>query len=114
LLFVHAFTAAAIAFLPISLSHLLFGIVALKQSVVVVAQASTLLPSSLAAWLPGASEKAAGLLSALDFFKLWSAALLGLGIAAGTKMRRAAALGCGFFLYAVVAALAAAAPGLVS
>jgi hypothetical protein len=114
LLFAHAFTTAVIAFAPIAVFHLLFGVVALKQSVVVVEQAATLLPSSLAAWMPGTAPKVARALGEVDFFNLWAAALLGLGFAAGVKWRAPKGLLVGLFLYALIAAVAVAAPGLAS
>jgi hypothetical protein len=114
LLFAHAFTTAAVAFLPIAVFHLLFGVVALKQSVVVVAQAATLLPSSLAAWMPSAAPKVARALGAVDFFNLWAAALMGLGFAAGVKWRAPKGLLVGLMLYAMIAAVTIAAPGLSS
>jgi hypothetical protein len=112
LLFAHAFTVAAVAFLPIAVFHLLFGLVALKQGAVVASQAASLLPSSLAALQPDAAPKLSRALATVDFFNLWAAALLGLGFAAGTKCSLGRGLALGLFLYLLVAALTVAAPGL--
>jgi hypothetical protein len=82
--------------------------------VLVVSQAATLLPSSLAAWAPLGNAKLAGLLGAVDFFNVWAAALLGLGFAKGVQWSAPKGLAVGLFLYVMVAAVAVAAPGLAS
>lgn len=112
LLFVHAFTVAAVAFLPIAVFHVLFGIVALKQPVVSAAMASQLLPSSLSAVVTGGGPKVARVLAQVDFFNLWAAALVGLGLAAGTKMRAWRGVGLGLFLYVMLSAVQVGLPGL--
>ncbi|MBK7858765.1 MAG: YIP1 family protein [Archangiaceae bacterium] len=113
LLFSQAFTIAAVAFLPIAVFHLLFGLVALKQAVVTVAMAKELVPSSLSFLAPPGAMKVARGLSQLDFFNLWSAMLLGLGLAAGTRLSRPRGLGLGLLLYAMLSAVQVGLPGLV-
>ncbi len=76
LLFAHAFTAAAIAFLPIALFHRCSsGSSRSSRTSSSITQAAQLLPSSLAAWMPAAGPKVARALAAIDFFNLWAAAL---------------------------------------
>ena len=107
------FTAAAVAMLPIALYHLLFAVVAFHQLGVTLAQAKTLVPSSLLALSPDAAPKLARFLGAVDFFSLWSAALLGLGFAQAAEMKKGRALVVGFVLYAMYAAVfLVALPGL--
>lgn len=112
LLFAHAFTGAAVAFLPIAVFHLLYGLVALKQPVVSAGMAPQLLPSSLAVLAP-AGKLAAKVLGQLDFFNLWAAALLGLGLSAGTKLRAWRGVGLGLFLYVMLSAVQLGLPGLM-
>lgn len=114
LLFAHAFTVATVAFLPVAIFHVVFGVVALKQSVLVVSQAATLLPSSLAAWAPQGAPNLGRVLGAIDFFNVWAAVLLGLGFAKGVQWSAPKGLAVGLFLYVMVAAVSVAAPGLAS
>lgn len=99
--FEKCFSAAAIAVLPIALYHLIFGLSALRQSAVVEAQVHTLVPSSLALAFPKVAPTAQRLLAALDFFNFWSVAMLGLGFAAASGMRRQRALLLSLGLYAM-------------
>jgi hypothetical protein len=82
---------AAIAMMPIALYHLLFAGCVFAQHSMTVARVQTLLPSHLGL-LEGLSPKVKTLLSAVDFFKLWSVGLLGLGFSSATGMRRGRAL----------------------
>jgi hypothetical protein len=91
---------AAIAMLPIALYHLIFAVCAVAQHSMTEAQVATLVPSSLAA-LQGLSPKAQSALRAVDFFNLWSVALMGLGFASATGMRRSRALLLVLVLYAM-------------
>jgi Yip1 domain len=84
-------TVASIAMLPIALYHLIFAFCAAAQYSMTEARVESLVPSSLAV-LDGLSPKVEKLLRAVDFFKLWSVGLLGLGFASATGMRRSRAL----------------------
>jgi len=93
-------SVAAIAMLPIALYHLIFTVCAVAQHSMTEEQVATLVPSSLAA-LRGLSPKLHPALAALDFFNLWSVALMGLGFSAATGMRRGRALLLVVVLYAM-------------
>jgi hypothetical protein len=99
--FARCFTAGALAFLPLSVGQLLLALVTLRQASVNDRQMATLLPSNLAAVLPPLGPGMAHLATALDFFSLWSAALLGLGFAAASGMSRPRGVLVGFVLYAM-------------
>ncbi len=99
--FARCFTAAAVGTLPIALYHLLLALVAIRQLGVTQGQLATLLPSSLLALSPQAGPKLARLLSAVDFFNLWSAAMVGVGFAAASGLRKSRGLGFGLALYAM-------------
>lgn len=91
---------AAISMLPIALYHLVFAVCAVAQHTMTEAQVATLVPSNLAV-LQGLTPKAHPALAALDFFNLWSVALMGLGFASATGMRRSRALLLAVLLYAM-------------
>jgi hypothetical protein len=111
--FVKCFSAAALAMLPVALLHVILGVSFLRQPALTDAQAQHLVPSSLAWFVPRAPLAAQRLLASLDFFKLWSAALLGLGFSAASGMRRSRALLLGFALYAMyVGAFSVGIPGM--
>lgn len=95
------FSAAAIAFLPIALYHLLYALAALRHPELTESQWSSLLPSSLAAIRPEAPPKLARALGAVDFFNLWSVLLLGLGFSAASGMRKTRAVALAVVLYAM-------------
>ncbi|MBI3184882.1 MAG: YIP1 family protein [Myxococcales bacterium] len=97
------FTAAAVAMLPVALYHFLLTAAALRQVGVTDSQLGALIPASLAAVAPAAGQKLSWVLSAADFFNLWSAALLGLGFASAAGIGRGRGLLFGFSLYAVYA-----------
>jgi len=101
--FARCFTTSALAFLPLSVGKLCLALVTLGQSSVNERQMATLLPSSLAAVMPALSPVAARAASALDFFALWSAALLGLGFSAASGLSRPRGLLVGLALYALYA-----------
>ena len=113
LLFAHAFTVAAVAFLPIAVFHVIYGFVALKQPVVSAGMAAKLLPSSLAVLAPPNAAQVQKVLAQLDFFNLWSAALVGLGRSAGTRLKAWRGVGLGLFLYVLLSALLVGLPGLM-
>jgi hypothetical protein len=108
-----AFTVAAVGLLPIALYHLVFGVALWQQDFVTVRSAEALVPSSLAylAKAPGAAKRALG---AVDFFQLWSAVLIGLGLAKamGIKAWKGVALGLGLYVL-FAAAFVVGLPGLV-
>jgi Yip1 domain len=107
-----AFTVASVALLPIALYHLVFGVAVWQQDFVTVRSAEALVPSSLAflARAPGALKRAYG---AVDFFQLWSAVLVGLGMAKamGIKAWKGLTLGLGLYLL-FAAAFLVGLPGL--
>ncbi|MCY1077618.1 YIP1 family protein [Archangium lansingense] len=84
-------SAAALAMLPIALYHLVFTVCALAQHSLTEAGAQDLVPSSLAA-LGGLSPNAAKVLRGVDFFNLWSVALMGLGFSSATGMSKGRAV----------------------
>jgi len=92
------FTAAAVGMLPIALSKLLYGLVALVQSSLSEDRAATLAPSSLAI-LHVHSPKLMRILSGIDFFHIWAALLIGIGFAAVVGMRRRQGLLVGASLF---------------
>ncbi len=97
--FAKCFSVAALSMLPIAMLHFILGASYLRQPALADAQAQTLVPSNLAFFLPRVSGAVGSLLASVDFFKLWSAALLGLGFGAASGMRRERALLLGFALY---------------
>ncbi len=99
--FEKCFSAAALAMLPIALFHLILGASMLRQPALTEAQLAQLVPSNLLAVAPRAPVAMQRLFAAVDFFKLWTAGLLGLGFAAASGMRRARAVLLGFTLYAM-------------
>lgn len=110
--FASAFTVVALSTLPIALFQLIFAVAIVQQDFVTVKSAEQLVPSSLAflAEAPGALQRAWG---AVDFFKLWSAVLLGLGFARATGVRWWRGIVLGLFLYVCFAAvLLVGLPGL--
>lgn len=112
--FEKCFSAAAIATLPIALYHLIFGFSALRQPALTEMQLDTLVPSSLAVAFPKVAPAVRRVLGALDFFNLWSVAMLGLGFAAASGMRRGRALLLGLGLYAMYVGLVVIAlPGMM-
>lgn len=97
--FAQLFTVVAVAFLPIAVANVIFGICALAQFSIPLEAAQTLLPSSLAAVVHGAGPKVSRLLSGVDFFNLWSVGLLGLGYAEASGMKKGRALVFAVVLY---------------
>lgn len=97
--FAGCFTAAAVAMLPVAVFHLILAAAAFRQVALVDSQLGTLVPSSLSALFPQVGPRVARCLSALDFFNLWSAVLLGIGYSAASGMRRGRAVLFGLVLY---------------
>lgn len=96
--FASLFSVAVLALLPLALRDLIFTVCALAQHSLTEQRAAELVPSSLAV-LEGLSPKLKRALAAVDFFRLWSAALLGLGFSAATGLRRGRALLLAAVLY---------------
>jgi len=94
-----SFTTVSLALLPTAAYHLLVGVVALSSTVVVEPDASKVVPSHLGQFIDGLSPALVRLASVVDFFNLWAVALLGLGYAAATGMRRGRALLFALVLY---------------
>jgi hypothetical protein len=101
--FARCFTAGALAFLPLSVGQLALALVTFRQNSVSDRQMAVLLPSSLAAVWPWLSPAAARAASAVDFFTLWSVALLGLGFSAAAGLPRTRGVLVGLVLYAMYA-----------
>lgn len=99
-------SVAAIALLPFGIHALLSAVVALKQDVIAPNQVGRLMVTSLQPLFKHGNV--------FDFFNLWSAALLGLGIAAATKVKPWRGLLDGLLLYALfAAAVLVGLPGLM-
>ena len=92
-------STVAVAMLPIAVSKVAFGVVALFQLSLTPMQLPMLLPSSLAVLAHG-SPKLLHALSGIDFFSLWATVLLGLGFAKASGLSRTRALIFAFVLYA--------------
>lgn len=101
--FAHAFSAVTLALLPIALYRFLFGAVALSSQSLTEAQIPKLVPSHLGVWLTGLTPEMSRLASTVDFFNLWSAVLLGIGISAATGMRRWSGIVFALVLYVAFA-----------
>ena len=108
------FTVLTLALLPVAVFHLVLGVCELWQLTLTPEQVATLVPSNLSVLLHPASRKLGRLLLAVDFFGLWSAGLLGLGLAALTGMPRVRALVLGLSFYLTyVAVFVLGIPGLM-
>lgn len=96
-------TAASLAMLPVAVFYLLSAVVAFRQDVIAPNQAGKLMVTSLAPFFEGPPGRGR-ILGAIDFFNLWSAGLLGLGIAAATKVKPWRGVLDGLILYVLFAA----------
>jgi hypothetical protein len=101
--FAACFTVGAVAMLPLSIFHLVAGVVAWRQDLIVPAKVGELLSTSLAS-LAQAGPGAMRALGAVDFFNLWVALLLGVGFATAAKLSAWRGAGLGVLLYALFAA----------
>ncbi len=99
------FTAVSVAMLPIALAYLVSAFSALRQDVLAPQQSGQLLVTSLAQLLHPASPVAQKLLSLVELFKLWTVALLGLGLAEATKMHKGKGLALALTLYLLFSGL---------
>lgn len=94
------FAAVSVGSLPLALGQLGLGIALLRQPRLSMKQIQELLPRDLGAFVD-VPARFVGVAQAVDFFTLWSVALVGLGFAAATQMRRWRALLLVGFLYAL-------------
>jgi hypothetical protein len=121
--FAKLFTVVALAMLPVALSQGVLLASALNQPSLSPKMVATLVPSSLVPeggdgappsggfFKPQALQKLLGL---VDFFHLWSALLLGLGLSSAAKVNRAIGVPSGAALYfLVMAVVTAGIPGLM-
>ncbi|HET9157944.1 MAG TPA: YIP1 family protein [Myxococcaceae bacterium] len=109
------FSASAVGMLPVALQKALWGVVALWQLGINEERARHLLPSSVGAWVHVGGPKLAGLLDSLDLFTLAAAALIGIGFAAATGMRKRSGLMLGLVLFvAYVGVFGIGIPGMVA
>lgn len=99
--FSKVFTAASLAMLPAAVGALVLAGCALAQPSITELPPTSLVPSSLAAFIHPASTKVGSVLKALDFFNLWGAVVLGLGFSQASDMRRGRAVLLGVVLYAM-------------
>ncbi|HZI14122.1 MAG TPA: YIP1 family protein [Myxococcus sp.] len=96
-------SAAAVSLLPVALYNAIFAVCAAAQHTLTAERAGRLVPSHLGAVLEGLSPKMMRVATAVDFFSLWGAVLLGLGFAAATGMPRGRAVVLGLVMYAMYA-----------
>lgn len=117
-----AFTAVAVAALPLAVLALLRAGAAWRQVELSSPSVAALVPSHLGALLSGAPSAGPSgggpglgrLFEAIDIFKVWSGMLLGLGFAAGAGVSRRRGLAMGFVYFAVYVGLfAVGLPGVM-
>lgn len=105
------FTVAAHALVPQALHSLLIAPAAIAHAPVTPGQLAELLPSSLAAALPGSlPPPVLAVASALDLFTLWSVVLLGTGMARASGASRLRAFAVVVILFLAYVALFKVAP----
>lgn len=103
-LFADLFTVAAITMLPVAVFHSIELVSALRLELITPRVAETLVPSSLAAFFTQAPPGLSRVYKAIDFVNLWSAVLMGLGLAAASKWSPARGAAFGVLLYVLFAA----------
>jgi hypothetical protein len=96
-------SAAAVSLLPTALYHAVYAVCAAAQHTLTAERAQRLVPSNLGVVLEGLSPTLMRVATAVDFFNLWGAVLLGLGFAAATGMSRGRAVALGLVMYAMYA-----------
>jgi hypothetical protein len=101
LTYVRALSVAVLSLMPMALYNVIFALSALRQQGLREGARETLVPTNLALFFPDVGPKLSKLLSTVDFFNLWGVALLGLGFAAASGMRRSRALILALVLYAM-------------
>lgn len=104
-LFAGIFSALCVALSPLVVAKLLLALLTLWQLDVTPEKAQALMPSNLALVFKPHSHKLSTVLATVDFFGLWSAALLGLGLSEVMQMSRGRALLFALALYVAYAAL---------
>ncbi len=109
------FSVAVLGLLPVGVFHVILATAAWRQGVLSPAMVQSLIPTSLAALLPDAPGALGRAYRAVDVFNVWSASLVGLGLAVALKLPRWVGLLVGLCVYALVgAALLVGLPGLLS
>jgi hypothetical protein len=98
-----ALALTAFALLPVALHQLIVALATFRQEAVTRETFAALVPSNLLALVTPATANLKPLYAAVDFFRLWSALLFGLGLAAASGLRRRAAVPLALVLYAVAA-----------
>jgi hypothetical protein len=113
-LFADLFTVAALTMLPVALFHGLEVIAALRLELITPKVAETLVPSSIAALVQGATPGWKRVYTALDLVNVWASLLMGLGFAAASKWSPWKGALFGLFLYVLFAcAFIIGLPGLM-
>lgn len=102
-LFADLFTVAAITMLPVAVFHGLELISALQLDLITPRVAETLVPSSLASFFSHAPPGLTRVYKAIDFVNVWSALLMGLGLAAASKWSPGRGALFGLLLYILFA-----------
>jgi hypothetical protein len=102
-----AFTVAAVAMLPIAVYNLVYATSLWQQDFVTVESARKLVPTSLTALSQFADAQGAmkRVWGAVDFFNLWSALLLGLGLGRAMGIKAWKGVVLGLVLYVMFAAV---------
>jgi hypothetical protein len=114
-LFVEAFTIAAVTMLPFAVLRAIELAVAIKNPVLTPAMIEALVPTSLLAVKDASGPALTGLFKALDVINLWATVLLGLGFAAASKWAPWKGTLFALFLYALFAsAVFVGVPGLTA
>lgn len=103
-LFADLFTVAALTMLPVAVFHSIEVISALRIDLITPRVAETLVPSSISAFISHAPPGLSRVYKAIDFVNLWSALLMGLGLAAASKWTPARGALFGLLLYTLFAA----------
>ena len=106
-----AWTAACAALVPGIVRSVLSGVAALQRTAVSPQDAAGLVSASAAPLVHGGGVLVGKLLGQIDLFALWSALLLGLGLAAASKLPRARSLAASLVGLACWAMLAITASG---
>ena len=111
--FSSAWQVALLGMLPVALGHLALAVAVARYPGMTAAQRDALLPSHLGAWVTAAGPRAA-VLRSVDFFQLWSVALVGLGLSSAAGMRRWRAVALSVSMYALyVGVFRVGLPGLL-
>lgn len=93
------FSTASITFFPVALFYAIYSVCALRAPGLSETDALTIVPSNLS-FLAAQAPRASRILSAIDFFNLWSIGILTLGFSAATGMSRWKSLSIALLLFA--------------